>query len=281
MTYIHAIKGSLLAFAIFVSVAILVPGHGPSDEVQLILTISTFLFAIIAGFFLTRLNTRYDRVRELVASEDALFLSFYRASIFFGTNFKQIIGKIIDKIYILSFDYDLGKYYKHNSQYIDSIYDELAKVKKLKNEKALNLFDDMVVMLTDLEDNRNKSTVITTERLTKGHWSVMLTLSAIIVFSIFYLKTEAIYSQVISILLSTVVVLVLLIIRDLQNFKHGGELLLSESGQEMFEAVGKLRYYNKRDLDSGVIKVPAHIKKYRLGLHKPGEKLNIKVVTNK
>ena len=42
--------------------------------------------------------------------------------------------------------------------------------------------------------------------------------------------------------------------------------------------IGKPRYYPERDVKNGVMKIPAHVKKYRLGLHKPGEKFEIKVV---
>ena len=60
----------------------------------------------------------------------------------------------------------------------------------------------------------------------------------------------ALYSRVVTVLLSTVLVLVLLMLRDLQNLMHGGQNLLEESGQEVFEIIGKPRYYNKKYVDS-------------------------------
>src|SRR3989344_3164975 len=100
MKYIHATKGSFVAFSIFTIAAYFIPGAGSSSEVELILTISTFLFAIILGFYLSRLNTRYDKIRELIASEDSRWLTIYEQSAFMGHGFQDRVRDIIDKYYI-------------------------------------------------------------------------------------------------------------------------------------------------------------------------------------
>jgi hypothetical protein len=61
----------------------------------------------------------------------------------------------------------------------------------------------------------------------------------------------------------------------------GGNQMAEESGQEVFEFMGKLRYYSKSSVDQGINKIPKNIKRYRLGLHKPGEKENIRIIDNK
>jgi hypothetical protein len=76
-------------------------------------------------------------------------------------------------------------------------------------------------------------------------------------------------------------ILVILIIRDLQNFRLNGTFSLEESGERILDCIGELRYYNHKYLEEGIVKVPRHIKKYRLGLHDPGEKPVVKVVKNK
>ena len=35
------------------------------------------------------------------------------------------------------------------------------------------------------------------------------------------------------------------------------------------------------DIDEGAEKVPAHVKQYRVGLHKPGEKIKLKIIKRK
>ena len=65
-------------------------------------------------------------------------------------------------------------------------------------------------------------------------------------------------------------VLILLIMRELEDLSLGGENLLEESGQEVLEVLGKSRYYNQEFVRTGISKIPSWVKTYRLGLQKPG-----------
>lgn len=281
MRYIHAIKGSVIALIGFCIAVFVIPGKGPSDEVTLVLTVSTFLFAILAGFFISRQSNRYDKLRDLIASEDGSWLSLYNTTkACFSTDFTNKIRELIDKYLRVTYDFNLGEYYKHNAKHITAIYDELKKSKlDEKNIKEVNVFDDLITFLATIEDKRNSGAVLASERLSKGKWTVLIILAAIITFSVFYLKTDELYSQIITILLSTVLVLVILIIRDLQNLKLGGNMIATESGQEVIETLGMPRYYHQKFIQEGTNKVPKRIKKYRLGTHKPGDEPKIKIIT--
>lgn len=280
MKYFHAIQGGLLSFIIFSIAVILAPFGYSVGPFEIILTASTFLFAILAGFYLSRLNSRYDDTREIVAEEDAAWLSLYRTSVLFGSRFRNTLRELIDKYYVVAYDHDLGNYYKHNAEYCDKIYGELNKLKLPKDGKAFLVLSYFIEVLNQIEISRNKSSVITTEKISKGQWLSLILLGSIIIFSLFSLRTPDFYSQTSTVLLSTTLILVLLILRDLKNYRLGGTALLDESGEEIFDSMGKLRYYNKKYLDEGTVKVPKYVKKYRLGLHKPGEKPKIKIVNN-
>ncbi len=276
LRYIDSIKGASLAFVIFVLAVLYIPGVGPSQEVENILTISTFLFAILAGFFISRLGKRYDQMRLAIGEEDALFLSFYKNCQIYGKQFSDKIKELIDKYYIICYDFVVGKAYKPGSKYFLQMWDEVINIRKYRRDVSYQV---LLQDLEGLERVRNLSSALHEEKLSVGQWAILVFLSGIILFSIFYLKTGALYSQIITVLLSTVLVLVLLITRDLQNYMFGGKSLLEESGEEVFEFIGKKRYYNHYMLRKGINKVPKNIKEYRLGLHKPGdEKFDIKNV---
>ena len=107
----------------------------------------------------------------------------------------------------------------------------------------------------------------------------MIALAFIIIFCLFYMNTALVYNLT-TIILSTTLVMVLLLIRDLNNLMLGGKLLLQESGEEVFEQIGKPIYYNHFYIDSGLVKIKEDLKEYRIGLHKPGEEHKIKIVKN-
>lgn len=280
MMYLRAIFGGAIAFVIFTAIALLSPGYGSTRETELILTVSTFLFAIIAGFFIARMNSRYDKIREVVSEEDSIMLSIFRTSQFFGKAFVNKVRELIDTYYITALDYDLGNYHKQTESVIKTIYSELNKL-KMKGIKSQLAVDEMLDLLSSVEEKRNESSVMATEKLKMGQWAVLDILAGIIVFTVFYTKLPEFYSIVTTVLLSTILVLVILILRDLQNLRLGGEILLVESAEQVFEFMGNMRYYPKKFLDEGTIDIPDNVRKYRLGLHQPGEKFRIKVVDNR
>jgi len=281
MKYIHAVRGSFIACCVFILAVIFLPEREPLQNVELILTVSTFLFAILAGFFLSRLNARYDKIISFISDEDSYWLSFYRASFVIGGKFVDKVRDEMDKYYIAAYDSEVGNYYyKQTTQNLENVYMELYKLKLSASSKDAEVFQVMLNCLSEIEIARNQSSVSTRERLTAGHWLVLLLLAFIIVFFMFFLDLPQPYSQALTVLLSTVLVLVLLIIRDLQNLKLGGYALSIESGQEVFESIGKLRYYPQSLIKDGTVDIPKNVKKYRVGLHNPGEKFKIKVVNN-
>lgn len=276
--YIDSIKGSVLSLVLLGIAAFFIPGHGQSEGVQTILTISTFLFAILAGFYISRLNTRYDQIRELVAQEDALWLSVYKISQFYGAEFQNRIRDLIDSYYIIAYDHDVGTYYKHNAREFLQVFTELQTLKTPRDNNSDGLVSDYIMLLPQIEICRNKSSVLIRERLAPGQWATTVFLATIILFSIFYLKTPEFYSQLSAVLLGTVLVLVLLTIRDLQNLRLWGQTVADESGQEIFDFIGKPRYYNKLYIDEGVMIIPKELKTYRLGTHRPGDTPQITLI---
>lgn len=277
MRYIDAVEGSLYSLIVFVFAVIIITVVAPMDNIEIILTIATFLFAILSGFFISRLGSRYDQIRSQVAQENANLLSLYKTSQSYGDDFAKKIGNHIDQYYICAYDYTLSSYnYKETGINYLKIWDEVTKIKKYRNESA---YQSLLSCLYAIEINRNSASTISQEKLNAGHWTILFMLSAIILFSIFCIRTDDIYYQIITVLFSTVLVLVLLIIRDLQNLMLGDQSLLEESGQEVLEFIGKKRYYNKYFVDRDISKIPSHIKEYRLGLHKPGSThQNIKTI---
>jgi len=118
-----------------------------------------------------------------------------------------------------------------------------------------------------IEAERNEVAVICREKLSLGQWTTMLTLAAIVLFSIFYLRGNVLFSDAMVVMLATVLALILHIMRDLQNFLLGGTSMVEESSEQVFEVIGKLRYYPKSFLDQHSTTFPRDIKSFRVGHH--------------
>lgn len=278
MRYVDSVRGGLICTVVIFLIAVFVPGHGPSQDIELILTISTFVFAILVGFFIARASSRFSEMRDAVAQEDALFFSFYKTAQAQGAKFTAKIRVLIDRYYRISYDNELTNYtYKETIPIFLQMWDETTRLRPKKPEA----YDQLLDLLADIESSRNAASSISKEKINRGQWMILLVLSMIILGCLFYLKNDQAYSIVVTILLSSSLVIVVLLLRDLQNFKYGLEGgLLEESGEEVFDAIGVLRYYHQQFLKSGHQKIPSHIKRYRMGVHKPGERPKIRVMQN-
>tara|TARA_Y100000310_G_C20676511_1_gene813393 strand:+ start:1337 stop:2197 length:861 start_codon:yes stop_codon:yes gene_type:complete len=280
MVYINASKGGVIAFFVFLIATYIIPTGFNIEGIDIILTISTFLFAIYSGFFMSRLNDRYEDIEGYYTSEDAKLLSFSRDSLSISKKLGNKVKEILDEYYILVFDlYDTERYYKGTAKAFVRLYDMLSTVNKKKLTEEP--FDDMYVLLSEIEENRNKAAEELSKEISKGQWASLIVLGSTIIVSIFLLRTDAIIFLILSALFSSVVIIILLTMRDLENLKLGGHSIAQESAHDNLDFMGLLRYYNAERLNKEDWKIPSNIKEYRLGMHKPGaEKFKIKVVKN-
>ncbi|MDO8555711.1 MAG: hypothetical protein Q7R96_00880 [Nanoarchaeota archaeon] len=266
MRYFDAIWAFGVVFVIVAILNYVIPNIDVDINVELIITISTFLFAILAGFFTSRLNNRYDKIRELVATEDASLFSLYHASKIYGKKFSDDIRELIDKYYITCYDNPVSGAYAQTVHYVIKFWDKLQEISKHKSE---SLYQVLCQNLVDLERSRKESSATYIERLGVGQWFVLIFLGVIVVAGLFLIRTGTVTSDLVTILLTSAIMLVLLIIRDLNNFMLGGIPLMEESGQTVLEAIGKERYYHdyfiKKGFSQGHKK--SHVQRYRLGTH--------------
>lgn len=277
MRYISAIRAASIGTIGVIGLVAFVPAPASPVDVDIILTVSTFLFAILAGFYISRLGNRYDTIRQLVASEDAAMLCLYRAALFFPAAFVKKVRTAIDRYYIVSYDHSLSEYaYKQSAPYYFALWDA---VRSLQSTTPDGAYEAMFTSLIDIEKSRNASSAIAQERLRVGEWSILLILIGIIGFCIFLLREPTIFSSMVTVLFSSALLLVLFLVRDLQNLMLGGGALLEESGQEVLEFLGLSRYYHESFLRTGISVVPKHVAVYRIGRHIPGaEVLEIETV---
>ncbi len=235
-----------------------------SDGINAILGIVGLLFAILVGFFITDLWSRFQRIRENVAVEVSGLQTYYL--------FVQILGKslrhrkwaknqqkLIDK-YIKEFFYiEWGDYGKIDS-YFNAIIESLQDVKKLKTNKETETYTNFLPLLNEVTTAREKLFMYGKDKLNKMEWIVVLFLSVILVFSIFAIRTSDLSSLFLSGTLVSTVVILLLILRDLNDLSFGEEMVSFEPYETIFDVIGKPRFYLKKDIKNGRVIPPKGIK---------------------
>ncbi|MBW3012575.1 hypothetical protein KY340_00040 [Candidatus Woesearchaeota archaeon] len=230
------------------------------------------MFAILAGFIISRQDKRYDNLREALSHVDGLWMSLYNSLCVFGPKVKKDIANFIDERFMIAYDFEIWDY-QQVTFFRDTIKRLYAYVSKLKPKTLAQkqAVEETFDKLQDIEVLDQETGEIAKEKVLPGEWIVLYILTGIIIFCVFYIKEFVLHSIIFTILLSAAVVIVMLIIRDLTNLRLKGEYLGYESGEQVFDDIGKPRYYYYAALVRGYTKKPVG-KTFRIGFHEEGKK---------
>jgi len=255
---------SILCFV----VAYFLPGRGGSETINTILGIVGLLFAILIGFFINDLYSRFQRIRENVAIEVSglqtyyLFVkilgSFPQHKIW-GEKQKELIDKYVTEFFKIEWN-DYGKI----DPYFNDIILSSREVSELKSNKETETYTNFLPLLNEITTSREKLFIYGQDRLSKAEWTVIGFLAGILLFSIFYINTASLPSIFLTGALATSIITLLLILRDLDDLSFGEETVSFEPYETIFDVIEKPRFYLKKDILSGRIKPPKD-KKYRTG----------------
>ena len=272
MSILRTIKTKyLVTFVIIISFTsvFLIPIREELNEgINAILGMVGLLFAILVGFFITDLGSRFQRIRENVAVEVSGLQTYYL--------FVQVLGKfvphkgwaskqqkLIDK-YVREFFYVEWGDYNKIDPYFNAIIESLTDIKKLNSNKEVETYTNFLPLLNEITTAREKLFMYGKDRLNKMEWMVVLFLAGILIFSLFIIRSADPSSLLLSGTLIATVVILLLILHDLDDLSFGEEMVSFEPYETIFDVIGEHRFYLKRDIKRGRVTPPKGMK-YRLG----------------
>ena len=155
------------------------------DDYQVLLTISTFLFSIFTGFFISRQGSRYNLIRDNLANFDGNLSGIYRQSMHLDKKIQNKIKKIIVNHYNIILHKKTWHYnFTHKSSTITSIHDVLEKdpaSQKLVSLPFLAL-GQILSALKELQQIRKRIISLFKEAIPSFQW-ILLFFSAIVLFA--------------------------------------------------------------------------------------------------
>jgi len=241
--------------------------ENPIENIGTILGMVGLLFAILVGFFITDLWSRFQKIRENVAVEvSGLQTYFFFVQILgsFPRHKKWADGQreLIDE-YVRQFFYvEWGDYGKIDP-YFNNIIKSLKEVKELKTIKEDETYANLLPLLNEITTAREKLFMYGKDKLDKMEWMILLFLAGILIFSLFITRSPGISSVFLSGTIISTLIILLLILRDLDNLSFGEEMVSFEPYETIFDVIGKPRFYLKRDIKSKRAVLPKNIK-YRI-----------------
>jgi len=206
-------EGIILSIIIFTLVAIFIPGRGLSDLVLALLSVSSFLFGIFVAFSISDRHDRLKEIRSALRRSDAVNIACYKLSTTFGKKVSNKVKTFIDAWLTRTLDYRLSDYHKASPLFFD-LYDYIIGLNPKTEKQKIN-YDNLIENIEE-HDRVNKTIrYLVGDRISKVEWATTLTLGAVILFCLFYINNNSVFSILIIVLLSTTLLTLLLFLRDI------------------------------------------------------------------
>lgn len=212
------------------------------DEIdKTFLTISTFVFSIFAGFFISRQNSRYDKIRDKLSLFDGGMSSIYRCLIHLSPSIQKEAGEIIKRHYKMIIKND--SWYNHIVHESTTVKDLHALIEARVSNKKLSQLQASTLTrvffaLHDLQLARKGFIASYQERLPRLQWLLINGLAIIILINIASISSN--YLLVTSLLkaaFGTAIILTLFLIRRLDNLELFEGAVGEDSAQDVLESI--------------------------------------------
>jgi len=219
-------------------------------NVGMMISAVTFLFGLLVGSNFSMLRSRLGNLKEVMAIETGRFINLFYLSEKLGGKFHEQIKKRIDRYTIQALSY--FQKYEAGRKEIFGIYKDLdlVKPKSKSQELYLRLF---LFNLGEIMPIRRKIEYFSKKYQITAMKFVNYALGFILILLLF-LNRSNFFTEVLFVILSTIVIFVLLIIEDYDDLKIGAYTLGVSNAEQIFDLIGEKRYYPKKLLKNAEIK---------------------------
>jgi len=240
----HQKHSSLLIalFAAFSLIAYAVPTTLGVGFSSIVLTVSTFLFAVLTGFFISRQSTRYSNIRQAVANFDGSLSALYRGfDIFKGEGAQEKMAEILRRHYakiVETGEWDW--HFKNRSTTITDIGNLLLKTvgdRNLTSGPHL-VVRDMVARVDNLQIARKEMVGLEIERMPRFQWMLTYYLASLLLISIMLIpSTATFYDALLKGAFATLVVFVVILLRELDGLHLFEGVIGTASAKDVLEII--------------------------------------------
>src|SRR3989344_4152657 len=162
----------LVSIVIFAGLAAILPtGFLDSEYGNVVLTISTFLFGIFAGFCILVTTNDYNVVRGLAADETAQWISLYDTLRIYDSRAYNEIKPLLREYIIRSFDYDFIDYARETKPEFTRIRDLINSLPVMESKSSVH--QNILDRIADVTKARQHLTALGNRSLSRLEWLVL------------------------------------------------------------------------------------------------------------
>lgn len=230
----------------------------------IVLTISTFLFGILAGFYIFVTTTDYNNVKSLAGSETAGWIWLYNNAAMYDARITEKLVLLIDNYICRAFDYEFIDYARSTVPEFENIQKFLREIPAKPGSEIL--YDKIRDAVNNITLARQQLAVLGAKALSIFEWLILIVLAGIVTATMYGMRTGSLFFDAVTVALAASLVLVLLLIREIDLYMWNEKTFAVDVFENVFIAIGQLPYYPSYLIDVG--RVMPEEKEYRVGVYK-------------
>jgi len=241
------IAGSVVASF---TASLLFPGIGDNPTVQNSVNFIGILFGIIVGFFIADLYTRYLAIRQNAAADSSCLTTFYLFATILAaeTGDKAWLKRTEDRInnYVHAFMPLAWENYDKTEKEFSELGKSLQEI-NYKTDKANEAFSNILAVYNQHSTARESLVMFGRDKLSWGEWLTILFLGALLLISLFYIKDTSLISVIFTGAISSAILILFVVVRDLNNLNFGENAISVEPYERVLDAIDRPRYYGGKN----------------------------------
>jgi len=207
----------------------------PSDVGNLLLTISSFLFAVFTGFFMARQGDRYSSIRQAIAEFDGNLTAIYRDFGHLSKELQDRAAGIIRRHYeTIVKERAWDWHFVHKSDTITSLHGVLDGASAIDTSSAVRgqAVEGVRSALDNLQVVRKNMIGLHVERIPLFQWTLILILAAVLLAAISSVPSS-IFGSLLKGAFGTSVLLIIVLLRDFDGLKFFEGAIGMSSAQDI------------------------------------------------
>ncbi len=239
--------------AIFLLLPFLLPQFSVTEATSSILGPTSFIFSIMAGFFLADVTANYRRLKALITNENSELVVLYTIASNEDEKQAQVIADAIDAYMIAQLDYGF-------LDHVPYTYDEFNRVVD-ESKKNSYLYKPLGILISIHQEMY----LVAKKSIGRKYSTIILTLgSALTLLLILGRDGSLLTSTLIGIILFSIYEVIFLLF-DIDSNRFLARQLAYKTPQYVFSSIGRLPYYPETAITQGTVKEPEE--EYRVGLY--------------
>lgn len=211
------------------------------------------IFSILFGFMVADGRSRMNNVYQRLKTENANNLTVYRLSSVFGSDVQGNVRQLLDSYLIAQVDYEIEDFDRSDRAF-QRLYQYIISLDP-KNDREKTAYTRLITLLHESTTNRAQIEAVVKDRLRRGQWLSILALMGVTITTIWSMADGGILAGGILTALASGIVLMVLIMRDMDNLKWGNASWTWQPLHDLFKDLSLIPYYPSEVLKGNEAKI--------------------------